>query len=292
MAAGSADDLAGPPSGQATRLGVATKPGESSLRTLRPLPCWARSVFYTLLSIGLGVGVWQILSTYFVDPFFLPSPRTVATAFWGLTEDGTLPDYTKASFGRIFAGWVIGSAVAIPIGLSIGAFRVTRAFLDPYLHFFRFIPAIALVSLFMAWFGIGETAKVLLIVYATAFIVAVSTATGVASIPDDKLNAARCLGAGRARTFFSVIFPAAVPSIFVGMRLAMASSYLVIVAAEMVAANSGLGYLIWNSRLYFRVDWMFVGILTIGILGLATDRLWRLTGRVLLSRFLRETTRY
>lgn len=251
-----------------------------------------RSLAYTVVSVVLGLAVWQLLSAFVVDPFFLPAPRTVATAFWDLTKAGTLPRYTEVSLKRIFAGWLIGSAVAIPIGLAVGAFRFARALVDPYLHFFRFIPAIALVSLFMAWFGIGELAKVLLIVYATSFIVAVNTATGVASIPDDKLNAARCLGAGPIRMFFSVTLPAAVPSIFVGMRLAMASSYLVIVAAEMVAANSGLGYLIWNSRLFFRVDWMFAGILTIGILGFLTDRAWRWFGRIVLRRFLREASRY
>lgn len=251
-----------------------------------------RNLAYALLSVALGLGLWQLLASFFVDQYFLPAPRTVATAFWELTTNGTLPRYTEVSLKRIFAGWLIGSAVAIPVGLAVGAFRFARALVDPYLHFFRFIPAIALVSLFMAWFGIGESAKILLIVYATAFIVAVNTATGVASIPDDKLNAARCLGAGPVRIFFSVTLPAAVPSIFVGMRLAMASSYLVIVAAEMVAANSGLGYLIWNSRLFFRVDWMFAGILTIGTLGFLTDRAWRLLGRVALRRFLREATRY
>jgi NitT/TauT family transport system permease protein len=148
------------------------------------------------------------------------------------------------------------------------------------------------VTLFIIWFGIGEASKILLIAYATGFIVLVNTASGVGSISADKIDAARCLGASRQQVFTRVIVLASLPNIYVGMRLALASSFLVIVAAEMLAAESGLGYLLWNSRLYFRIDWMFGAIVVLGLLGFATDRLMRFLGRALMRRYLREALKY
>jgi NitT/TauT family transport system permease protein len=246
----------------------------------------------SMASVAGGIGIWQLLSMYVFDPLFLPSPISVAKAFVDLTRNGTLPADVDASMRRILLGWAIGSAVAIPVGLLVGASTLARSIVDPYIHFFRFVPVIALISLFMAWFGIGEFSKIMLIVYATAFVVVVNTATGVASVPDDKLHAARCLGAGRIRIFCQVTFPATIPQIFIGMRLAMAGAFLVIVAAEIIAANSGIGYLIWNARLYLRTDWIFVGVVTIGGLGFICDRLWRAFGRIALARYLREYARY
>ena len=148
------------------------------------------------------------------------------------------------------------------------------------------------MTLFIIWFGVGEMSKIILIAYATAFIVMVNTASGVSSISQDKLNAARCLGANDRQVFFRVMIPASLPAIYVGMRLALASSFLVIAAAEMLAADAGLGYIIWTSRLYFQVDWMFAAIIALGLLGFATDRLWRYLGRTAMKRYLRGVTAY
>jgi len=167
-----------------------------------------------------------------------------------------------------------------------------RQLIDPSLHFFRFVPSIALITLFILWFGVGEQSKVALIVYAAGFIVLVNTATGVVAIPSDKLDAARCLGASRRQLFVNVIAPASVPYIFVGMRLALAAAFLVIVGAEIIAANSGLGYLVWTARLYFKVDWVFAGVLAIGVLGFVCDRIWLLIGRTVLARYLGQVANY
>lgn len=251
-----------------------------------------RRSLYSLISVAsLGLA-WQLAATSVVDPFFLPPLSAVLAGAAELVADGTLPTYLAVSMGRILVGWLVGCLVAVPIGLLVGSSPLVKSVVDPYIHFFRFIPAIALVTLFIVWFGIGETSKVALIVYATGFIVMINTATGVAAIPADKLNAARLLGANPYQLFWFVTIPATVPFIYVGMRLAMASSFLVIVAAEMLAANSGLGYLVWTSRLFFRIDWMFAAILTIGLAGYLTDRAWRLVGGTLLRRYLRETARY
>jgi NitT/TauT family transport system permease protein len=248
-----------------------------------------------LLSIAVVVAflaLWQAASTWWIDPFFLPPPTTVVRGAWQLVATHVIFAAMGVSLARILAGWLLGSIVAIPIGLGIGSSLVARRAIDPFIHFFRFVPAIALVTIFIVWFGVGEVSKVLLIAYATAFIVVVNTASGVATIPQEKFDAARCLGANRRQVFAHVVVPASIPSIYVGMRLALASSFLVIVAAEMLAADSGLGYLIWTSRLYFRIDWMFAAIVTLGALGFVTDAVWKLIGRTALKRYLRDTLRY
>lgn len=238
------------------------------------------------------VALWEWVSSAYVDPFFLPAPSTVLRGALELWGRGTLGDAVAASLGRVFTGWLLGSALAIPVGLIVGSSRLAKSLVDPFIHFFRFIPAIGLITLFMVWFGVGEESRILLIVYSTGFIVMINTATGVAAVAQEKLDAARSLGASTRQVFFHVTIPACVPSIYLGMRLAMASSFLVIIAAEMLAAQSGLGSLIWSSRLYFRIDWMFTGIALLGVLGFLTDRLWRLIGNTVLGKYVREVGRY
>lgn len=251
---------------------------------------------HTALWSGAAIGgfllFWQLASGTLIERDFLPAPTDVFAAGVELALDGTLLSSVGASLQRIFTGWAVGSLVAIPIGLLAGASRIGRAVLDPFIHFFRFVPAIALISLFIIWFGVGEMSKLALIGYATAFTVTVNTAVGAASIQPDKLNAARCLGATPWRVFRDVTVPATVPAMFTGMRLAMAQSFLVIVAVEALAANSGLGYIIWNSRLYFRTDWAMVGIVCLGLIGYFSDRLWKLFGRTLISRFTGAAASY
>lgn len=251
-----------------------------------------KDMAWSAASVAAVVLLWQVVSTWFVDPMFLPTPVAVLQGAWQLLLDGTLLSSIAVSMMRILSGWILGSAIAIPIGLAVGVSRTARALIDPFIHFFRFVPAIALVTLFIVWFGVGEVSKIILIAYATAFIVTVNTASGVSGISRDKLDAARCLGAKPLQVFRRVTIPASLPSIYVGMRLALASSFLVIAAAEMLAADSGLGYIIWTARLYFQVDWMFAAIIVLGLLGFITDRLWRWAGRSLFQRFLRGVTGY
>jgi ABC-type nitrate/sulfonate/bicarbonate transport system permease component len=253
---------------------------------------WKLNATISVVSVLAALAVWQVASGWLIDPFFLPSPVSVAGALWEMALDGSLADSVGASLYRIFAGWLLGSAVAIPLGLLIGTFAPAKSAFDPFVHFFRFVPAIALVTLFIVWFGIGEASKILLIAYATGFIVLVNTASGIGAIPQDKIDAARCLGAKPRQVFLRVIVPASLPNIYVGMRLALASSFLVIVAAEMLAAESGLGYLIWNSRLYFRIDLMFAAIFLLGFLGFLSDRLMRVGGRLLMENYLRDALKY
>lgn len=246
----------------------------------------------SIVSLLAAIGIWQLISTYFVSPLFLPSPISVGKGIGTLWRSGQLQTDAGISLARILTGWAIGSLIGAPIGFAVGTSQFVKALVDPFIHFFRFVPALALVSVFMVWLGVGETAKVALIVYATAFLVTVTTATGVSAVPDDKIFAARCLGARPLYLLLHVHIPAAVPHIYTAMRLALANAFLVIIAVEIVAANSGLGYLIWNSRIYFQTTWMFAGVIAIGVLGLASDRIWRQVGRTVLKRYVGAASRY
>jgi NitT/TauT family transport system permease protein len=175
---------------------------------------------------------------------------------------------------RIVAGFLIGSVVGIVLGLAMGAFASVRRFLDPIVNFLRFIPPIAWLSPFLIWFGIGETTKVLLIVYTVTFMVMLNTIAGIIAIPKNRIRAAQCFGASRAQIFFLVMTPASVAYILTGMRIATANAFITIVTAEMIAAQAGLGYLILVSKNFGGTDLIFLGMITLGILGLLTDRLF------------------
>ena len=251
-----------------------------------------RLVLASVASVVTVLGVWQLASMYLISQFFLPSPVAIVGGFGQLIRNGQLGQDVGISMLRIMSGWLLGSLVGAPVGFLLGTSRLAKALLDPFVHFLRFIPALALVSLFMVWFGVGEASKILLIMYAVGFLVTITTATGVASISDDRVAAARCLGASGFDLMWRVRLPSAVPHIYTAMRLGLANAFLVIIAVEIIAANSGLGYLIWTARLYFQVSWMFVGIVTLGVLGVITDRLWRLVGRTVLRRYVGAATRY
>lgn len=239
----------------------------------------------SVVAVLVVLAVWKVASLD-LNPQLLPGPDRVLSGALELAESGRLWDSILISLQRVFAGWLLGAGIAIPLGLLAGTSRLARAALDPFIHFFRFVPALALTSLFMLWFGIGEASKVNLVAYAVAFVVLVVTASGASSINRDKLLGAQSLGANRFDLFWRIVLPATFPAIFTGMRLALASAFLVIVAAEAIAAQEGIGFLIWNSRTFFRTDFMFVGILCFGILGFISDRLWMLLGRTFLSRYL------
>ena len=242
-------------------------------------------------SVCIVLLIWHFAAEG-MHPILLPGPSTVGGALIELAQSGMLWDAIEISLTRVFLGWLLGSSIAVPLGLLAGTSLAARAALDPFIHFFRFVPALALVSLFILWFGIGELAKVNLIAFAVGFVTLVTTASGASSIDVDKINGARSLGANRIDLFFKIILPATLPSIFVGMRLALANAFLVIVAAEALAAQEGIGFLIWNARTFFRTDFIFVGIMCFGGLGFICDRLWKLFGSTIISKYLTKLGNY
>jgi NitT/TauT family transport system permease protein len=219
--------------------------------------------------------IWHLTAVYWLKSVMFPPPLAVAATAWKLILDGSLLENSLVSLARIFAGFALGCAIGIPIGLIMGSFLLARRLLEPWTEFLRFIPPTAMITISVIWFGIGEGSKVFLIVYTTVFIVILSTAAGVASIAPNKIRAAQALGATRQQIFFLVALPATMPFILTGMRLAMANSFMTIVASEMVAAQGGLGVMIWNGRMFMLVDQIFTALVTLGLLGFGADRLFR-----------------
>jgi NitT/TauT family transport system permease protein len=229
-----------------------------------------------LVGFGSLFLTWHILAEYFIHSVLFPGPIVVAKKGFELLMDGTLGAHIAASLKRIFAGFLIGSLVGIPIGLAMGSFSMVRKIVEPWTDFLRFIPSVAMITIAVIWFGIGEESKVFLIVYTTIFVVILNSCAGVAAISPNKVRAARALGASRFQIFTLVALPATVPFILTGMRLAMANSFVTVVAAELISADKGLGVMLWNGRLFMLVDEIFVALVTLGLLGFAADRLFRL----------------
>jgi NitT/TauT family transport system permease protein len=235
---------------------------------------WSGYGGYVLGFMSLVV-VWHVAAVYVVGSVLFPPPVVVYRKAVVLIRNGVLFEHLSASLQRILAGFVAGSLLGIPIGLVMGSFRPARKFLEPYTEFLRFIPAVAMITVAVIWFGIGEASKIFLIIYTTVFIVILNTAAGVSAIAPNKIRAAEALGATRAQIFCHVALPATVPYILTGMRLAMANSFTTIVAAELIAANEGLGKMLWDGRMFMLVDDIFVSLVTLGLLGFVVDRLFR-----------------
>ena len=228
-----------------------------------------------IIGFGSLFAIWHLASIYLLNSILFPPPGRVIAKAIELAQDGTLWENASISLQRIALGFFFGSLIGIPLGLAIGSFGIVRRILEPYTEFLRFIPATALITVAVIWFGIGEGSKIFLIIYTTVFIVIINTAAGVSAVAPNKIRAARSLGANPAQVFLFVALPATVPYILTGMRLAMANSFVTIIAAELVAANAGLGKMIWDARLYMLVDQIFVALLVLGLLGFTADRLFR-----------------
>lgn len=208
-----------------------------------------------------------------VNTKMFPPPTQVVGVFWEMTfTKGDIWPHVGASLQRALLGFLLGSAAGIAAGVLTGRSLWLRQLSDPVLHGLRAIPAIAIVPLAIVWFGLGDLSKVMLIAWGSFFPVWINTFIGVRDIPAVYLRSAATLGAGRRATLVEVALPAALPFVFAGLRHATAVSFVVLVAAELVGAEKGLGFLISFAHLVFRVDIMFVGLLFLGAIGFLADQ--------------------
>ena len=225
-----------------------------------------------LLSLSSPIGllaVWEILLALgFGDRRFVPAPSDIAVRFWELTVSGELAWHTAVTLWRVLAGFAIGSVPAVAIGLLMAMFRPARIFFDPLIAALMPIPKVALMPLLLLAFGFGDASKIALVAIAVFFPVVANTYAGAANIERIYWDVAKNFGASTYVMFTRVVFFGALPMIFAGLKIALAVSFVVLVAAEFVASKTGIGYLIWNSWELLQVDYMFVGIVVIGILGL------------------------
>ena len=220
--------------------------------------------------------VWQLLSwAGLLDPRFIPSPIGIGKAAYAMLRSGELPQNIWVSLIRILAGFVIGAVPGILIGLAMGVSRWVRAAVDPLVAALFPIPKISLLPLIMLYLGIGEASKIALVALGVVFLVLINAMAGVLAIDPIHFDVAKNYGAPRYKLWTRVVIPGALPMIFVGMRLGIGVAFIVIVAAEFVAARSGIGYLIWTSWETLRIENMFVGIITITVLGVLTTLLLR-----------------
>ncbi len=227
---------------------------------------------------------WAASALQLVPPLFLPPPaavaRQAATAWSDGFVDATLLQHILASLGRVFAALALALVTAIPAGIAIGLSPVARGILDPIIEFLRPIPPLAYLPLIVIWCGIGELTKVLIILIAVFAPVAIATAAGVAAVPPDRVDAARALGASRAQVIRLVILPNALPAILTGIRIGLGVGWSTLVAAELVAATRGLGFMIQSAAQFLRTDIVVMGIFVVALVAITLEGLVRLAERI------------
>jgi ABC-type nitrate/sulfonate/bicarbonate transport system permease component len=218
----------------------------------------------------INAHVWRMFS-----PILLPPPHEVLEAAIKLTLSGELPRDIAASLGRVVFGFLIAAVLGVGLGTLIGRSRTIERLLEPALELMRPIPPLAFLPVFVLWFGIGESSKVAFITYAAFFPIFTTTNEGIKFVDILLIRAAQTLGASEGQIFRLVVLPGAMPSIITGLRVGFAQCLFVIVAAEFIAADSGLGFLINDSRSFFLMSNMLVGAIVIGLLGLVFNSLLR-----------------
>ena len=240
------------------------RPGGLGTRTISSL------TFVTVLALW-----WAITATGLIEPLFLPPPSAVLQKAWLLVTDGymesTLWQHLGASLQRIGLALVAAIIFAVPVGIAIGHNRIAQGILDPLIEFYRPIPPLAYLPLIVIWCGIGELSKTLLIYLAIFAPIAIATATGVRNVDQAKIRAAQSLGASRRQLIRHVIVPAALPDILIGIRIGLGVGWSTLVAAELIAATSGLGFMVQSAAQFLVTDVVVLGILVIALVAFAME---------------------
>lgn len=245
-----------------------------------------RRVGMGIVGLALVLVLWEIAAWIVDATAILPTVQTTVAQFAKYVSQpypsagNTIIQDALISCARILAGFGLGSVVGIGIGSLMAGVRVIRELLDPLVELVRPLPPLAFIPLFVVWFGIGETSKVVLILVGVVPTVTIATLSALDGVPGDLLNASRALGASPLRTMALVRLRHALPGVITGMRLAMGGSWTSIVAAEMIAATSGVGYLILQAGNYLQTPLIFSGIIAISIMGIILDGLLRLLHRL------------
>jgi taurine transport system permease protein len=249
-------------------------------------PGQGASALISVVTVLALLAAWWLITAFgYIKPLFLPSPAAVVAQFVDVAMDGfggsTLFEHTLWSLYRVFAAFLLACLTAIPIGIGMGVNRVLRGVFDPPIEFYRPIPPLAYLPLIIIWFGIGDLGKVILIYLAVFAPLALNARAGVRSVSLEQIHAAYSLGASRLQVIRHVILPAALPEILTGMRIGIGFGWTTLVAAEMVAATAGLGYMVLNAAEFLRSDVVIMGIVVIGALAYLFDLLMRRIERAL-----------
>lgn len=220
------------------------------------------------IAIVLLIFLWEVAPRIgLVDITFFPPFSKVLQGWWGLVTSGELVDHLQASIIRSVIGFSLAVVIAIPLGLLIGWYPIVNQLLNPIMELFRNTAALALLPVFILLLGIGETSKVSIVLFACFFPILLNTINAVGNVDPLLIKSAKSMGLSPSKLFYKVILPASIPTIFTGIRMASSASILVLIAAEMVGAKEGLGYLINYTQLNFQIPQMYAGIITISLLG-------------------------
>ena len=270
-----------------TGVPASVVPGSTALKTSRfKVPGEGNSGTISVVSVvGLFVVWFLVTNLGLIKPLFLPSPQAVFQQFHeyltGTANDKPLWQHLVASVLRVSVAFWLAFLTAVPVGIAMGMSRVVRGIFDPPIEFYRPLPPLAYLPLIIIWFGIDETPKVLLIYLACFAPLALAARSGMKSAAQEQINAAYSMGANYRQVILHVILPSALPEILVGMRIAIGFGWTTLVAAEMVAANVGLGQMVLNASNFLRTDIVIMGIVVIGVIAYLFDLLMRWVERKL-----------
>lgn len=237
---------------------------------------WMGGVTFTIILL-----VWEVFARFSgLSNYILPDPITVVRSLYELLANGTLVRHTVASLYRVTAGFYLAIIFGIPLGILLGRLQYARWLINPIIQFLRPISPLAWIPLAMLWFGIGDRPAIFLIFLSSFFPLVVSTTIAVHNINPTYLQVAANFKFNRVETLTKVIFPAIMPEIITALRLTITIAWLVVVAAEMIAVQSGLGYLILDARNALRMDYVMDGMIVIGAIGLFLDGLMKRLGQI------------
>lgn len=233
-----------------------------------------------VLGVALVLAVYTLVADFAIkNSAILPTPQRIFSTGVHNIGDGTIPEAIWASLKRVLAGYAVGSAAGIIVGTSMGWFKRIEYLIGPLVEAMRPIPGLAFVPLVILWFGIGETSKVIVIAEAAFVVSVVNARAGMKEVANTYVEAAETLGASRFQVFRTVALPSAIPYLFAGLRVALAVSWATLVAAELIAAQQGLGYLLQEGSQFFQTDLVMVVIVFIGVLATIMDQILRLVQR-------------
>jgi ABC-type nitrate/sulfonate/bicarbonate transport system permease component len=251
----------------------------ASARPRSATPRFPARIVVGALSLALVIGLYWFAATRpGVNEALMPTPPHIAATFLQELRNGELIANTVSSLGRVLIGFAVGAALAVLLGSLAGWFRYGGYVLNPLVDAIRPIPALAYIPLVILWVGIGEPSRIIIIALAVFKPCVVNARAGMREVSQIYVDAARTLGARGLRLFTTVALPSAVPYLIAGLRTGLSTGFLALVAAELIAASSGLGFMIQNAGQYFRTDLVIVGIVAIGIVGALLDQIARALG--------------
>lgn len=240
----------------------------------------------SLSSILIVITAWVVIAGLNIFPeYFIPPPSSVFRAFKEIAlvgyRGGTLFQHLGDSLFRVISGFLLACFIAIPLGMLMGYNRKVKAFFDPLVEFYRPLPPLAYYTILVIWLGIGNASKITLLFLAAFPPLSINAMAAVAAVPLERIHTAQSLGAGKRQIFSHVIFPSCLPGIFTGMRVSIGFTYTTLVSSEIVAATSGIGWMVLDAGKFLRGDVMFMGILVMGITGILLDRVIRIAEMII-----------